>query len=277
MPETTEPSPISLTMVELIKVSKDYPPKVTALSDISISIPKGELLFLIGMSGAGKTTLLKLIAAMEQPSRGLIEIGGCNITKLGGRKLALQRRKIGMAYQDFKLLTEQTVAYNIAIAMEVAYRKPQEIRTKVRDLLDQLQLADKHDTLAGELSRGEQQRVTLARAVANDPELLLIDEPTGNLDTTTTVRVMELLRRRHAAGATLIIATHDHSIYQGSSYRTLELQKGRLHAINTGTYTTKHLEVQPGPRHEIQQEPQHKPQPGIAQHAIQELHEEVQA
>ncbi len=235
MTETTAPATLPMTMVEMIKVAKDYPPKVTALSDISLSIPRGEFLFLIGMSGAGKTTLLKLIAAMEQPTRGLIEVAGCDITKLKGRSLALQRRRIGMAYQDFKLLTEQTVAYNIAIAMEVAYRKPQEIHTTVRDLLEQLQLADKHDTPAGELSRGEQQRVTLARAVANDPELLLIDEPTGNLDTTTTVRVMELLRRRHTAGATLIIATHDPAIYQGSPHRTLELHTGRLHTLNPGT------------------------------------------
>ncbi|MBC8208394.1 MAG: cell division ATP-binding protein FtsE [Desulfobulbaceae bacterium] len=221
-------------MIDMIKVSKRYPPNVTALTDVSLSVPKGELLFLTGMSGAGKTTLLKLIANMERPTSGLVEVSGRNIHKLKGKKLALQRRKIGMAYQDFKLLTEQTVAQNIAIAMEVAYRSPQNIRVAVRDLLGQLDLSDKHNSLTGDLSRGEQQRVALARAVANDPELLLIDEPTGNLDTTTTVRVMDLLRRHHLAGATLIIATHDQSIYQGSQHRTLEMTKGHLSILHEG-------------------------------------------
>ena len=192
------------------------------------------MFFLIGMSGAGKTTLLKLICNMETPSNGLIEIAGQNIHQLKGKKLSRLRQKIGVAYQDFKLLTDRTVAENIAIAMEVSYKKPPVIAKRVKDLLSQLQLSDKHDTVTGELSRGEQQRVALARAVANSPTLILVDEPTGNLDATTTEKVMNLLKKCNNAGATIIIATHDESIYRQTTHRIVELKKGRLYNITEG-------------------------------------------
>lgn len=222
------------TMIEMIKVSKIYPPDVVALKDISISINTGEMFFIIGMSGAGKTTLLKLLCSMELPSNGLIEIGGQPINNMKGFKLARLRQKIGVAYQDFKLLTDRTTAENIAISMEVSYKKPQMIRKRVRSLLDQLNLADKHDTITGELSRGEQQRVTLARAIANSPTMILVDEPTGNLDATTTERVMQLLTNCNKAGATVVIATHDQSIYRHTSHRVMELRKGQLNAVAGG-------------------------------------------
>lgn len=221
-------------MIEMIKVSKNYPPDVIALKDISVSIVSGEMFFVIGMSGAGKTTLLKLLCSMETVSNGLIEIGGQPINQLKGVKLARLRQKIGVAYQDFKLLTDRTTAENIAISMEVSYKKPQMIRKRVRDLLDQLDLADKHNAITGELSRGEQQRVTLARAIANSPTMILVDEPTGNLDATTTERVMKLLNNCNKAGATIIIATHDDSIYRHTSHRVMELRKGRLHSLSEG-------------------------------------------
>lgn len=221
-------------MIEMIKVSKIYPPDVVALRDISISIYSGEMFFIIGMSGAGKTTLLKLLCSMDTPSNGLIEIGGKPIHQLKGFKLAKLRQKIGVAYQDFKLLADRTTAENIAISMEVSYKKPQMIRNRVRNLLDQLGLADKHDTITGELSRGEQQRVTLARAIANSPTMILVDEPTGNLDATTTERVMQLLKNCNKAGATIIIATHDQSIYNNTSHRVMELRKGQLHTLEGG-------------------------------------------
>ena len=221
-------------MIEMIKVSRTYDPNITALSDISLSIATGEMFFLIGRSGAGKTTLLKLICNMETPSNGLIEVAGYNINKLKGKDLAHLRQKIGDAYQDFKLLSNRTVAENIAIAMEVSYKKPRAIRHRVRDLLDQLQLVDKHDTLTGELSRGEQQRVALARSVANSPRLILVDEPTGNLDASTTKRVMELLTRCNKAGATIVIATHDDSIYQQGNHRIMELRDGNIHSLTRG-------------------------------------------
>ena len=151
-----------------------------------------------------------------------------------GTTLARLRQKIGVAYQDFKLLEDRTAAENIAISMEVSYKKPGIIRKRVVDLLDQLGLADKHDTITGELSRGEQQRVTLARAVANSPTLILVDEPTGNLDAITTERVMKLLNKCNNSGATVVIATHDSSIYRNSPHRVMELRKGRIHAMSGG-------------------------------------------
>lgn len=222
-------------MVELIKVFKRYPPDVAALTNISLSIGRGEKFFIIGRSGAGKTTLLKLISSMEPPSNGLIEVSGKSIHKLKGCNLARLRQKIGVAYQDFKLLLDRTAAENIAISMEVSYKKPQIIRNRVRSLLEQLDLADKHDTITAELSRGEQQRVALARAVANSPTMVLVDEPTGNLDADTTERVVKLLNNSHKSGATVVIATHDESIYRDTTSRIMELKGGMIHSLTGGT------------------------------------------
>jgi cell division transport system ATP-binding protein len=222
------------TMIEMIKVSKQYLPDVIALQDVSISIPSGEMFFIIGRSGAGKTTILKLLCSMETPSNGLIEIAGQPSNQLKGYQLAKLRQKIGVAYQDFKLLTDRTTAENIAISMEVSYKKPAIIKKRVRDLLERLDLTDKHDTITGELSRGEQQRVTLARAIANSPTMILVDEPTGNLDAATTEKVMDLLSKSHKAGATIVIATHDQSIYQHTTHRVMELRRGKIHALSGG-------------------------------------------
>lgn len=228
------PAATRTAMIEMIKVSKEFPPNVTALSDISVSIASGEMFFLIGRSGAGKTTLLKLLCNMERPSNGLIEVAGMNIHQVTGNKLAKLRQKVGVAYQDFRLLTDRTVAENIAISMEVSYKKPQIIHARVRSLLAQLQLEDKHDMLTGDLSRGEQQRIALARAVANSPALILVDEPTGNLDATSTTQVMELLARCNNAGATIVIATHDETLYRHSSHRIMKLHNGRLDSLARG-------------------------------------------
>lgn len=218
-------------MIEVIKVTKTYPHDITALHEISLTVNKGEMCFLIGRSGAGKTTLLKLLCNMEQATRGLIEVAGQEMNLLRGRKLSQLRQQMGVAYQDFKLLPERTAAENIAISMEVSYKKPQVIRDRVCSLLDQLGLADKYDTLTGELSHGEQQRVTLARAIANSPSIILGDEPTGNLDAASTERVMRLLSNCNKAGATILIATHDETIFREGSHRVLEIADGRLEGI----------------------------------------------
>lgn len=225
------PTQSSEIMIEMIKASKVYSQDVKALNDISVSIANGEMFFIIGMSGAGKTTLLKLISSMEQPTSGLIEIGGNPIHQLKGYKLARLRQKIGVAYQDFKLLTDRTAAENIAISMEVSYKKPQMIRKRVKDLLAQLDLTDKHNKATGDLSRGEQQRVTLARAIANSPTMILVDEPTGNLDADSTEKVMKLLKKCNKGGATVVIATHDNTIYSHTPYRIMELQKGSVLSV----------------------------------------------
>ncbi|MBT8345594.1 MAG: cell division ATP-binding protein FtsE [Desulfofustis sp.] len=221
-------------MVELIKVSKTYHPNIQALSGVSISIRSGEMVFITGRSGAGKTTFLKLLCKMELPTRGLVEIDGLDIRKMRGNNLSYLRQQIGVAYQDFKLLNDRTVSENISIAMEVSYRKPQIIRKRVKALLEELDLSDKHNSMTGDLSRGEQQRVTLARAVANSPKLILVDEPTGNLDATTTARVMEMLIGLNNSGATVLIATHDHTIYRDVEHRLLELRGGQMHQLRDG-------------------------------------------
>jgi cell division transport system ATP-binding protein len=216
------------SIVEIIRATKIYSPDVVALEDISLSISYGEMVFLTGMSGAGKTTLLKLICGMEHPDKGLVEVAGKDLNRIKGGEIPRLRQQIGMAYQDFKLLPDRTVAQNIAMAMEVSYHNIRTIKKRVIELLQKLRLEHKHDAFAGRLSRGEQQRVTIARAVANSPALILADEPTGNLDWKTTKLAMELFEQCNISGATIIIATHDDSIYKRPENRVLELHSGRI-------------------------------------------------
>jgi cell division transport system ATP-binding protein len=216
------------SIVEIYKVTKIYPPDVVALEDVTLSVPYGEMLFVTGMSGAGKTTLLKLICGMEHTDKGLVQVAGNDMARIKDNEIPKLRQQIGMGYQDFKLLPDRTVAQNIAMAMEVSYQNTKAIKKRVSALLQKLRLEHKHDTLAGKLSRGEQQRVAIARSMANSPALILADEPTGNLDSRTTRLVMDLFKLCNTAGATVIIATHDEAIYKNSSYRVLELQGGRI-------------------------------------------------
>jgi cell division transport system ATP-binding protein len=237
--ETTPPDVI----IDLIKVSKVYPPDVHAISDISLTVDRGEIVFLTGMSGAGKTTLLRLISRMEKPTKGMVDVAGFDIAKLPQRNIHLLRRKIGMAYQDFKLLPNRTVADNIAIAMEVVYHTKSFIEKRTRELLDQLDLVKKYGTRTEELSRGEQQRVSIARAVANSPEIVLADEPTGNLDAETTGRVVNLFHQLHRQGTTILIATHDKSLYQHTNSRVIELRHGRLRSSLPETFAPNNEET----------------------------------
>ena len=236
----SQETPLPDVMIDLLKVSKIYPPDVRALTDVSLTVRRGEIVFLTGMSGAGKSTLLRLLNRVGKTDKGLVEVAGIDVTKLPQRQIHLLRRKVGMAYQDFKLLPERSVADNIAISMEVVYQRPALIEKRTRELLDRLDLAKKYGTPAEELSRGEQQRVSVARAVANSPEILLADEPSGNLDPETTALVMDLFNEHNRRGATIMIATHDRSLYQATSHRVIELRFGRLHtpqtrAVDNGT------------------------------------------
>jgi len=219
-------------MVDIVKVSKTYLPDIQAVSDISLCVTKGEIVFLTGKSGAGKSTLLRLLSRMEKPTKGVIEIAGQDLNRISQGKIQKLRRSIGFAFQDFKLLPDRTVAQNIAVAMEVSYTRSSIIRMRTKKLLHRLGLADKYNTPACELSRGEQQRVSIARAVSNAPELILADEPTGNLDSETTKLVMDLFRQYNERGATLIIATHDASIYRDTNHRVIELREGRVVSVN---------------------------------------------
>ncbi|OGQ96168.1 MAG: cell division ATP-binding protein FtsE [Deltaproteobacteria bacterium RIFOXYD12_FULL_57_12] len=215
-------------MVDLVKATKIYPPDVAALEDFSLTVDKGEMVFLTGMSGAGKSTVLKLISGIEPPTKGLVEVAGKDLTKMKAKEIPAFRQQIGMAHQDFKLLPDRTVAQNIGMAMEVSYENFRAIRNRVNELLQMLKLEHKHDTQTEKLSRGEQQRVAIARAVANYPVLILADEPTGNLDPVTTELVMKLFKQYNDAGSTIIIATHDEHIFQNTTHRVLELANGRL-------------------------------------------------
>lgn len=217
------------SFLELIKVTKIYPPDIFALRDITFSARRGEMVFLTGASGAGKTTLLRLICRQGRPTRGLIEIGGNDLNKLNSGALQQLRQKIGVVYQDFRLLPNKTVFRNIAMAMEVCYKGSREIQQRVNNLLEQLNIQDKKDNLAGTLSRGEQQRVVIARAAANHPPLLLADEPTGNLDPESTSIVMDFFRGMNTEGSTTIIASHDENVYKNTSHRVLTIEDGKLY------------------------------------------------
>jgi len=215
-------------MVAMARVSKVYTPNIQALDEVSLSVERGAMLFLTGMSGSGKTTLLKLICGIETPTKGMIEVAGRDLGRLKASEIPLLRREIGMAYQDFKLLPDRTVAQNIGMAMEVIYAGSGVIRKRVDELLERLNLSHKRDILTSKLSRGEQQRVAIARAMANRPPLVLADEPTGNLDGTSTAQVMELFREANLRGSTVILATHDQSIFQHGRDRILELSFGKF-------------------------------------------------
>ncbi len=218
----------SRPIVEAVKVTKVYTPDVVALQDVSFRINKGEVVFLTGMSGAGKTTLLKLIYCLEMPTKGLIEVNGRDLSKITSAGIQRLRQTIGVAYQDFRVLPKVTVFQNIAMAMEVLYKEPKEIKSRINELLDMLNLLEKRHTPAGKLSRGEQQRVAIARAAANKPQLLIADEPTGNLDKTISARVMELFKQLNESGTTVIIATHDETIFKDSKNMVLDLHHGQL-------------------------------------------------
>lgn len=220
------------TIVEIIKVTKIYPPDVVALRNVSLTAKKGDIIFLTGASGAGKTTLLKLLCRIEIPTKGVVEIGGKDVSTLKSNAVQQLRQRIGVAYQDFRLLPRQSVYQNIAMAMEIKFKSHKEIKERVHELLEKLDLTAKLDKPAGKLSRGEQQRVVIARAAANAPPLILADEPTGNLDAETTGKVMTLFKELNNSGSVIIIATHDQTILQNNKYRKFELHHGRLEEIH---------------------------------------------
>lgn len=216
------------SIIEFIKVTKVYPPNVDALKDITFNIREGEMVFLTGVSGAGKTSILKLICSLEHPTKGLIEIMGKDLGKMKERELQKLRQKTGVAYQDFKLLPKHTVFDNIAMPMEVTYAQPKKIRERIDFLLDALNLSHKKEIKTYCLSRGEQQRVAIARAAANSPPLFLADEPTGNLDPTNSELVVNLFETLNRSGSTMIIATHDKSLYQGTNHKIINIDQGQL-------------------------------------------------
>ncbi len=215
-------------MIRFEHVTKVYKGDVVALRDVDLDVQKGEFVFLVGPSGSGKSTFLRLLLREELPTTGQIMVAGRDISRLSSWKVPQLRRNIGCIFQDFKLLPNKTVYENVAFAQEVIGRPRHVIRTQVPQILDLVGLAAKQDNFPNELSGGEQQRVSIARAFVNRPLILLADEPTGNLDPTTTVGIMRLLDRINRTGTTVVMATHDERIVDTMRRRVIELDHGLL-------------------------------------------------
>lgn len=215
-------------MIKLENVTKTYKGEVPALKNADVEIAKGEFVFLVGASGSGKSTFLRLINREEQPESGSIYVAGKNILELSSWKVPYLRRNIGSVFQDFKLLPSKTVYENVAFALEVIGRPQHVIKTQVPAILELVGLGKKMDSFPHELSGGEQQRVSVARAFVNRPLILLADEPTGNLDPATSVGIMRLLDRINRTGTTVLMATHDRSIVDTMRRRVIELDRGTI-------------------------------------------------
>lgn len=215
-------------MVRFSHVGKRYANGVTALDDLSFELLRGEFAFLTGPSGAGKSTILKLVFVEERPSAGEVRVIGQSSVTLTPAKIPPLRRKLGVVFQDFRLLPDRSAAENVAFALEVTGAPASRIHPKVLRALEQVDLRGKADAHPHELSGGEQQRVAIARALVNDPLVLLADEPTGNLDERSTRSILELLREINRAGTAVLMATHDLDLVRSTDFRTLELNQGRL-------------------------------------------------
>ena len=215
-------------MIKLENVTKIYKGEMVALRDASVDIDKGEFVFLVGPSGSGKSTFLRLLNREERPVKGRIFVAGKDIAELPGYKVPYLRRNIGSIYQDFKLLPTKSVYENVAFALEAIGRPRSAIREAVPQILDLVGLAKKQSNMPNELSGGEQQRVSIARAFVNRPLILLADEPTGNLDPATSVGIMKLLDRINRTGTTVVMATHDRGIVDTMRRRVIELDRGRV-------------------------------------------------
>ncbi len=215
-------------MIRFTRVTKEFPRTGVALREVSFHVARGEFVFLTGPSGAGKSTILKLCYLDERPSDGEVRVAGMSSVAIRGSDVPKLRRKLGVIFQDFRLLEDRTVEANIGFALEVTGAPPASIGPKVGRLLTQVGLASKATAFPAELSGGEQQRVAIARALANDPVLVIADEPTGNLDDRATRGVFQLLRDINASGTTVIMATHDLDLVKRAECRTLELNHGAL-------------------------------------------------
>jgi cell division transport system ATP-binding protein len=215
-------------MIQLFHVFKEYPGEGPALADVSLHVRKGEFVFITGRSGAGKSTLLKLIFCAEPATSGQLLVFGKNVAKIKAAAVPYLRRNVGVVFQDFKLLPHRTIAENVAFPLEVRGLNSRDVRRKVAFMLRSVGLDHKHGKFPLSLSGGEQQRVAVARALVNDPALLLADEPTGNLDPERTLEVLDLLESANARGTTVVVATHDRSILQRYKKRVIALESGRV-------------------------------------------------
>jgi cell division transport system ATP-binding protein len=215
-------------MIRFTSVSKTWPKGGTALRNVSLHVPKGEFVFLTGHSGAGKSTMLKLMYADARPTEGEVRVSGFQVSTLTAAEVPRLRRRLGIVFQDFRLLEDRTAEENVAFALEVTGARADAIPSRVMRALSQVGLSSKAHAYPQELSGGEQQRVAIARALVNDPAILLADEPTGNLDERATRGVFQLLRDINAGGTCVVMATHDLDLVRQTDYRTLEMREGEI-------------------------------------------------
>ena len=215
-------------MIRLNKVAKVYDGGIVAVREIDMDVRRGEFVFLVGPSGSGKSTLIRMCLREEKVSKGKIWVAGKDITKMPSWRVPYLRRTVGTVFQDFKLLPNKTVAENVAFALKVTGRPRSIVRRQVPKVLELVGLSAKADRYPRQLSGGEQQRVSIARAFANRPPILLADEPTGNLDPATSVGIMRLLDRINRSGTTVMMATHDHAIVDAMRRRVVQLERGRV-------------------------------------------------
>ncbi|MGB9607013.1 MAG: cell division ATP-binding protein FtsE [bacterium] len=215
-------------MIQMHNVSFVYPNGVQALRNINLRIEKGEFVFLVGPTGTGKSTLLKLIYCAEYPTEGKVVVAGRDISRLARREIPLLRRRLGIVFQDFRLIPTRTVWENIAFALRAIGMSRRDICRKLPEVLDIVGLSDKAHAYPAQLSAGEQQRVAIARAIVNNPLILIADEPTGNLDPDTSLDIVNLLARINLMGTTVITATHDKFIVDSMKKRVITLENGRI-------------------------------------------------
>lgn len=231
-----------MSLIKLTDVKKIYKNGVVAINGLDLEVEKGEFVFVIGASGSGKSTFIKMLYRELKPTEGKILLGGLNVAKLRNRKVYVLRRKLGVVFQDFKLLEKKTVYENIAFALEIFGDKKVEIRKAVYDALSLVGLKDKANDFPTNLSGGEQQRVAIARAIVNKPKLLICDEPTGNLDPKISLEIVSVLEKINKLGTTVIVVTHDQDIVDKMKKRVIVLDKGHLKKdYKEGKYTHEDL------------------------------------
>lgn len=215
-------------MIEMMNVTKKYNKGITAINNLSIQIKDGEFVYVVGPSGAGKSTFIKMMYREEKATKGRIRVGKYDLMKIRDRQIPFLRRYVGVVFQDFKLLQHKTVYENVAYAMEVIEKSPREIKRRVQEVLELVNLKHCVDNFPNELSGGEQQRVAIARAIVNTPGILIADEPTGNLDPETSMEIMDILERINEQGTTIVMATHNSQIVNEKKHRVIAIENGQI-------------------------------------------------
>lgn len=215
-------------MIEMVNVNKTYPNGVTAVNGINVKIKKGEFVYVVGPSGAGKSSFIKMMYREEKPTSGTITVNGVNLAKIRNSKVPIFRRNIGVVFQDFKLLSTYTVFENVAFALEVIEVEPKEIKERVMEVLDLVGLKHKARMMPSELSGGEQQRISIARAIVNKPKVVIADEPTGNLDPETSWDIMNIFEEVNKRGTTVVMATHNKEIVDNLRHRVIAIEGGKI-------------------------------------------------